>query len=297
MYSIVMGFRDNYKEYGYTTIYSLLENNQGYFFSIYILSDNLDFDYFKGLEQQFSCEIIPISVTVSDIKNIDCGYLTFGTLIRLLIGQYIPKDIDSILYLDADLIINDDIHELMSTELDEYYAAVVKSNVSKKHLKALRVHSEHYFNAGVILFNLRTCRKDIIFQRAIELLHKKKFKYLDQDVLNIILENNVKYIDSKWNFDSFRAKSLVLNGRLKEKKSGAIIYHYTGLDKPWNMLCQNPFKNVYRKYYCYRLKYNLVNNATLIYRIKLKLTGVLYKCPVTRGVINFVRNCIRSNID
>lgn len=291
-----MGFRDNYKKYGYTTIYSLLENNKNSEFSIYILSDNLDFQYFKSLESLFKCKIIPISVSSTEISKIDCGYLTFGTLIRLLIGKYIPNNIDTILYLDADLIINGDIRPLVNLELGDCYAAVVKSNVSKKHLKRINIESDDYFNAGVMLLNLNACRSDNVFERSLNLLHHNRLKFLDQDALNIVMNQNVKYIDQKWNFDSFRAKSLILNRSNDIINNEVLIYHFTGTDKPWNQLCQNQFKNVYRRFYCDQLNYNLVNNNSILNRLKYEIVIWLFKLPVSRWLIRLIRNSIRTTI-
>lgn len=291
-----MGFRENYKHYGYTTLFSLLTNNKNSFFSIYLLSDNLDFAFFKKLEDVFACKIIPISISADHIENVNCGYLSFGTLIRLLIGDYLPANVEKVLYLDADLIIDGDIHELLNYELGSQYAAVVRSSAPYKHLKDIRITSEQYFNAGVILFNMEMCRKDDIFIKSLDLLKRNNFKYLDQDALNIAMVNNVKYVDSKWNFDSFRAKTILLDRSYANKYPAIAIYHFTGRDKPWFKHCINQYQSIYLRYFAEILGYDVINNKNKFQYFKFKLIKFLFSNFVTRKIIYHLRNYIRTNI-
>ncbi|EOC1348782.1 glycosyltransferase family 8 protein [Cronobacter turicensis] len=295
MYSLVMGFRDNYKKYGYTTLYSLLKNNREHSAIVYILSDDLAFDYFFELEKEFACKIIPIKISASYIDKVNCGHLTFGTLIRLLIGTYLPKELDKVLYIDADLIIDASIDELWQENIDGYYAAVVPSSSPKSHLKKIGVAENKYFNAGVMLINLTLCRQNDVFARALELVTHNNYKFLDQDALNIVMSEKVKFVPAKWNFDSFRAKTLLLKNEHNNKEK-IEIYHFTGRDKPWIELCSNQYQSVYLKYYCDDLGFSVERNHSHYSKIKFLLINFLYRNVFTRKFIFHVRNIIRTNI-
>ncbi|WP_110877230.1 glycosyltransferase family 8 protein [Franconibacter helveticus] len=297
MYSLVMGFKNNYRKYGYTTLYSLLKNNPDDRFVIYILSDDLDFQYFSPLEEQFGCKIVPVKISAESIKTVDCGYLSFATLIRLLIGKYLPEHVTKVLYIDADIIIDASLASLWTVDVEQYYAAVVRSSAPVAHLKKINVNAERYFNAGVMLLNLTRCRQDSIFERCLELIKNNKFQFLDQDALNIAIANNVEFIDAKWNFDSFRAKTLLLTNDLAHPRRDIAIYHYTGKDKPWMRYCFNQFKSVYLKYYCQDLGFELENDTSFLNGVRYRLISFLYSNKLTRKIIFHIRSVIRTNIE
>lgn len=296
MYSLVMGFKDNYKKFGYTTLFSFLKNNPNKKVIVYILSDDLDFSYFASLEKTFPCTIVPIKVSPEIIKTVDCGYLSFGTLIRLLISEYLPVEVTKVLYLDADLIINGPVDELWAQDITPYYAAVVGSSAPKAHLKAIGVDKDCYFNAGVMLFNLTLCREHNVLSRCLELVKNNDFLFLDQDALNIVMSKNVKFLDAKWNFDSYRAKTILLNNKISELYKNIVIYHFTGRDKPWMQYCFNQFKPIYLKYYSHALGFSVEKDLSIYNGIRFYAINFLYRNRLTSKIIFHIRNIIRTNI-
>lgn len=109
-----------------------------------------------------------------------------------------------------------------------------------------------YVNAGVLLFDLEKCRQKVSFRDVVETLHSRNFFYNDQDVLNILLEGNIKQVDCKWNYmnniafylecDRKEFRELYLDLRREDYR----IIHYISAKKPWNG--EVPMGEVWQKY-------------------------------------------------
>jgi lipopolysaccharide biosynthesis glycosyltransferase len=81
---------------------------------------------------------------------------------------------------------------------------------------------KEYFNAGVILFNDISAldNKFVDMQKLIY----KKFKYHDQDILNLVLSETFSALPSKYNHMSLA------------KSDDAILVHFAH-NKPWDYPC------------------------------------------------------------
>ena len=91
------------------------------------------------------------------------AYCSPYTLIRLL-ADLVPGLPDKLLYLDADVMFNRDVHLLYDIDVsDVEYAA------ARDHYGKYLVHP-NYINAGVLLWNLKYMRQTGILARARALL-------------------------------------------------------------------------------------------------------------------------------
>ena len=149
------------------------------------------------------------------------AYYSVETNYRLfLFGEMFAK-YDRILYLDCDLIVEGDISGLYDVELGDCEAAAVRSedfrllskikkpifmdrfpyNVDNYRTDALGMKTpENYFNAGVLVMDLKKVRQRITQKQVFEILHRHNYYYNDQDVLNIVFDGRVKNVDCRWNY-------------------------------------------------------------------------------------------------
>ncbi|HAJ77655.1 MAG TPA: hypothetical protein DCO89_01120 [Clostridiales bacterium] len=126
-------------------------------------------------------------------KNTRC---TPYTLLRLLAPHLdLP---DKIIYLDADTIINNDIKELFDIDVENYEAGVVRDIIFKNFVGFF-----NYFNAGVMLLNLKRIRESGAFDKAAKLCVTKKLAFADQDALNSSIK---KRLMIPYKFNWFRKK-------------------------------------------------------------------------------------------
>ena len=107
---------------------------------------------------------------------------------------------------------------------------------------------ECYFNAGMLVINLQNWRKENITNKCIDYLNKYDVAFPDQDVLNMVLFDRVKFVSVSWNFNSIVKKVLLekiynLDNKTEQLKNlikpvinddiKVDVYHYYGQPKPW----------------------------------------------------------------
>lgn len=125
------------------------------------------------------------------VKERVSSYITAATNYRLfLLGELFGK-YDRVLYLDCDITVTGDISELFVTDLGGKSIAAAEMVESRYYIRSKKAiffeempynftdyckkisgirHMENYFNAGVILFDLKRCRKFTFHKEAVELL-------------------------------------------------------------------------------------------------------------------------------
>lgn len=163
LFSIDNRFVEQFK----VTLYSLYQNISNKNLKIYMLQKELLADH-KAIERfcyQLGLSYEPIIIGEEDFKDAPVSDRYPETIYyRLLAQDYLPKNLDKILYLDADILCLNDIAPLYQMDMKNYiYAAA--SHVSDKSItdivNKLRLNNfeaEGYFNSGVLLMNLEQCR-------------------------------------------------------------------------------------------------------------------------------------------
>ena len=208
---------DNYVPFLAVTLQSLEQNaDSNYHYDIKILNaDNISVENkFKilaefekdGFDIEF-VDVTPFIETMSS-KLHTRDYYSKSTYYRLLIPNMYPE-FDKALYLDCDIAINNSISELFNTDIDDNYVGAIPdqsvlymSDEFKDYVEnRVGVDSfKHYFNAGILVMNLKKLREIDFENKFIQLLTSVKFDVAqDQDYLNAICKGHVKFIDETWN--------------------------------------------------------------------------------------------------
>ena len=186
-----------------------------------------------------------------DTERIDVSRLTVdgmrGTLFRLLLPDV--SDEDKMIYLDCDIAVEMDIAELWNVPLGECAVAAVRDEWSLDYVKGkplrwrldkvwklLVVKRGDYFNAGVLLLNLKKIREEYDFLEEVGNFYanyKKCITLADQDCLNYIFADDKLLIDEKFN-------RIDATGVTENDLKGAIWHMAGGAAKPW-VLCTRPY--------------------------------------------------------
>ena len=132
-------------------------------------------------------------------------YYSCATYFRIFIAMMFPE-YDKAIYLDSDIAVRCDLAEYFDTELGDNYVAGVPDGavgavpVFKEYTKhVLGIDAENYFNAGVLLLNLKALRDEDFYGKFSALLKKYKFVVAqDQDYLNVICKGRVKFLADEW---------------------------------------------------------------------------------------------------
>ena len=160
-------------------------------------------------------------------------YYTATTYYRLFIPEMYPE-YRKALYIDSDTVALKDVAELYAVSLGKTYAGVCPDRVVAQTdilgdytEKVLGVSRSSYFNAGIMLMNCKQFRENHLLDEFIELLGIYSFVVAqDQDYLNLICQDQVTYVDPKWNAQVF--------GELACPISEVGILHYNMAAKPWH---------------------------------------------------------------
>lgn len=212
----------------------------------------------KG-KANISIRFLDVSVEVKRIGLKNDGkpsHITIETYFRYFMLDLLPG-YDKALWLDADLIVLTDISRLYETSLRQYGVAAVRdldligayrtdARVRAYVDQQLRLdHPYHYFQAGVMLLNLKKIRETDTTGSLFRRTAAHVWRLGDQDVLNTVLQGQWMELDQKWNVlmdwqDADRRRSDLLQQapyHLWEayeaaRKKPAIV-HYAGKWKPW----------------------------------------------------------------
>lgn len=162
---------------------------------------------------------------------------------RFLVPPTMDGVADRVLYLDGDMMVRGSLRYLAELDLTGYAAAVVTDR--KERLQMERVHTAHYFNAGMMLINVDLWRKkgffDDIVRRAEENVKKvgKRLSHHDQDIHNQMLDGHTLYIDRKYNYlYNLDRQSLFKKQPVNEDYEKQVIIHFAGHAKPWHSWVQ-----------------------------------------------------------
>ncbi len=213
---IIYACDDNYLPLMGTSICSLIENaNKDYNYNIYILyvkgeiSEN-NVKLIKGLEKDgFNIEFVDVKNELEKIakKLKTRDYYTNTTYYRLFVSNLFP-DYEKMIYIDSDTIVLGDVSELYNIEIGDNIIAgctdesVVVTPVFREYVeKVIGVDSyEKYFNAGMIVINLKEYKKQKMFEKFLKLNDDYYFAVAqDQDLLNVLCKDKVFYLDLGWN--------------------------------------------------------------------------------------------------
>ena len=183
-------------------------------------------------------------------------HISLATYYRILLPTIMPDHINKILFLDADIVVLQDLGEIYDSDIREHACAVVETPISKEssHLRELRMKGERYFNAGVMLINLEYWRQRSITTRLLSWIndYPGKLRFWDQDALNAVLEGKWLRLEPKWNAThAFFISPQEFPEFSREETHDAInnpaIIHFTGggSNKPWRADSVHPKAGVY----------------------------------------------------
>ncbi|GAB5052547.1 glycosyltransferase family 8 protein [Pediococcus ethanolidurans] len=253
-----------------TTLYSIVINTPDQPLNVYVIQKNKlkktgKIDAFcKKLEIKYH-PIILKDVLLGDVPVTNRYPETI--YYRLLAQDYLPNNLDRILYLDVDILVINDLTPIYQLNLSgSLYAAASHSaltnNVTEpiNKLRLGNYEAESYYNSGVLLFNLTAIRKQVKKVDIINYIKRNKLSLFlpDQDVLNGLYGHQIKKIpDELYNFDARRSPFYyaLSNGQwdLDWVIIHTVILHFCGRDKPWKKDYHNRYASLY-KHYAYRAK-------------------------------------------
>lgn len=242
MMNVLISVNSNYLSKAETMLYSLRYHTKDSI-TVYLLNHRLTSNEISSFTEtlQNKCNINVVSIDVSDtaLDELPIGDLNFSIeMYYRIIAQFVlPKELDRILWVDADIIALNDISDFYYLDFEEKLYVVCQDRYADKPWvttikEKIDLPSMHlYFNSGVLLVNLVLLRKTTNLTDIINTCNTMadRLTYPDQDILNYLYAGKVKYAEwQKYNYQLFNDKEIP-----KDVKDSVVLLHYTGPNKPW----------------------------------------------------------------
>jgi len=169
---------------------------------------------------------------------------------RLLIPELLPETRSRILYLDADLLVLDEVAPLWTVDLqgaplgavlDRLDPLIKAGDPGLREVPPVR----DYFNSGVLLLDLERWTAEGISEKALEFLARNpRTPFMDQDALNVACDGRWTMLDTRWNFQN-HFTTRVADVDPAERPA---IAHFVTSVKPWKPAALSVNASLYDSY-------------------------------------------------
>ncbi len=269
---------NNYIPFLAVTLQSLIDNSSSSnFYKIIILynssiSEDNKKKIYKYKLENVDIEFVDLKQALKKIhdKLYTRDYYSKSTYYRLLIPELYPE-YDKAIYLDSDIVVLSDIAEFYNIDIgDNLIGATTDEAV--QNVKAFQEYvekvvgvtdSKNYFNAGVLLMNLKELRAIKFQEKFIYLLETVKYSVAqDQDYLNRICKGRVTIIDGSWD-------KMPIGGK-KVSAEDLNLIHFNLISKPW-LFEGIAYEEVFWKYAAKTEFLNYIKNVKANYKEEQKI--------------------------
>lgn len=229
------------------TMVSIYENNKGTDMTVHVIGKGLKDCHKKtvsDIANRYNQKVCFYDIDNELLKSLPSvhGYLTNATYIRLFIANILPLSVKKVLYMDNDVIVNDNLEELWNTDIEGHPCGVVLDSYAYNINHYNRLHypmSKGYFNAGVMLINVRYWREHKIMEQAMDFATKypERVYMADQDIMNYLFQDSKIVLPLKYNAICtcfFKKKEFPFEiwEELRDAQKHPVIIHFTWI-KPW----------------------------------------------------------------
>lgn len=241
--NIAFSFNDKYYRYVYVAMTSVIKNNPQEM-TFYLMHTDVTSEHqaeINALQEQYDVKVEWIYIDPARFPSV-CPTNVQWTLeayYRLLLGEVLPKTVNRILYLDADIIVNKSLQELYEMDFDGMeLIACEDANQAPFGDQRDEIFKEFedksYVCSGVILFNIEAIRRKYTFEDYMGVAKKFDFDLMapDQDIINYLHHGKIKILDSKI-YNMYAKYYYRFGVDLQKAREDVVIIHYTGW-KPWD---------------------------------------------------------------
>ncbi len=232
---------DAYVPYVAVTIRSIIENNKTHSISIHVLTDFISKESETLLKaplgSQASLQIYIVDDT--PLQTLKATWSKYSWY-RIFAADALPEKIKQALYLDADVIVADDIAEIFSLVDDFSVAGVLDTTtyLDEPYKRCNYSKEKQYLCAGVLMINLDYWRKYKVTEAILRYARENndRIKFPDQDAINYVCQDSKIILPLRYGLINghFIHEYFIENdpAQVREALLHPAIIHYAGRS-PW----------------------------------------------------------------
>ena len=204
-----------------------------------------------------------VSVDANEFSDIKLSHgFPLATAYNLIAPKYLLKEHDHAIYMDADIVILDDLGKVWNQPLTTALSAVLDAHIGFVGFPSMwRPWRElgidpmaPYLNTGLMNIDLKLWREQEITEKCLDLLATYELPCVDQDALNLVLNGNFDHLHPRYNMMPYHLMTKLRTVDLIEDpneiedaiKSPAMIhFHRSFLGKPWVRGCAHPARKLW----------------------------------------------------
>ena len=257
-FHIVFGIDDAFVEPMAVATLSIKEHNPSLKIVVHLLVEKMNDKNIKCIKALADDNNIPFVIHYIDTKIFNklpaTLQYTKATYNRFFVAKILKDYTDRALYIDADILCFGDLSSLATLDLKKHPIAGVDDRfidgslnmVSVNKMKNMGFCCNRYFNAGVLYINLPAWEAKRISEKAMNNLLKygDEFDLLDQDALNSVMNNDVLFLERKYDY----MYSVDSPDNKIPNLDEIVLLHYTNRYKLWQAWCKHPLQKEYLRY-------------------------------------------------
>ncbi len=214
---------------------SIIENNPSSAIAFHVFTDRLrseDINRLAILGQRYKNVAVYIYYINDDkFKDFSTSFIWSKAIYyRFIICRELSGVANKCMYLDSDMLCLGSLEKLFKMSFKYKTALVVPDydNMVDYAKANIGFEGEQYFNSGFMLIDIKRWNRSKISEQAIEILMQdNNFKYPDQDVLNLLLNDKAVFLPRCYN-------TIYHLADMKENIADDTVFiHYSGSVKPW----------------------------------------------------------------
>lgn len=242
MMNILISVNNYYLDKAETMLHSLRRHNNEDI-TVYLINRSLNdpelkkFDKYLTKHLKMDFKPIDVSETAFDQLPVCEERFSIEMYYRVIAQFLLPKSVDRIMWLDADIVICGNISDFYHQDFeDKLLAACPDALCDSEEIVTIKsklgLPKEHiYFNSGVLLLNIEALREKTQINGIVNTAQSisENFTYPDQDLLNYLYSGQIKYCDQ----NRFNCLVISFGKMTKAQINDIVVLHYAGLPKPW----------------------------------------------------------------
>lgn len=238
-----------YIQYVGITLTSILLSNpeEIFYFFIFFCDEvgNEDLEKLQKTAEKFKTEINIHILNIEIIKQFSedmagNDHISVAAYFRFIAFGALKGLADKVLYLDSDIcVIDNKLTDFWKQDLKDKTAIVVGKPDGDSSQK--RLHVKQAFNSGVIFVDVYKWNKQDLTPKCIKKACERVWPFLDQDVLNIILDGKFISFEKRYNYEfslSYFIDHVDRPSKVPFNSDDATVIHYIGASKPWHTWIQ-----------------------------------------------------------